>query len=724
MKEEQTDLLAEKARLAETIALVKLQLEKARNRNEEIKADVIASRKEMRENSDHAIGNLWGSEAFEALAELSQFTNELNNKITDSEEMEVKIRRLQNMIAAPYFARIDFKFDDDAMAEQIYIGKTALKDEKGTARYIYDWRSPIAGVFYRFMTGRAFYEAPVGRIAGEVVLKRQYEIKDSALEYFFDTDVQVVDEFLRKALSQNTSPQMKTIVETIQKEQDVVIRDITNDLMMVQGVAGSGKTSIALHRAAYLMYQGLSNNLMAEDILIISPNSLFEQYIANVLPELGEENVNSVILEDLIGLVLKRERLQSRQQFLESVISPSSYAQTIKGSMAFKNSADFIIILKRLINDLLNHQIVFEDIHINGKYLVDKAVLKEKLLSGNQNMPIKTKLKLLEEYILEIIGDENNGRVRKEDRILVNEYMVRCATLDVEAIYRKLFRDKDYFKTITRGIQLPDNIERIITWTNENLSSGRIYYDDAAALMFIAQAIKGVSMYQDIKQVVIDEAQDYYPLHFELFRLIFPKAKFTVLGDVNQTLEKTETMSLYEQVKKILAKKASSLVVMDKSFRCTNEILKFSTSFLDRKVNIESFNRNGQKPELAVLDNNSDFEKAIISKIEESKMAGYSSIGLICKTAANAQKLFNALKSKVDIKLVKGADNDQTQGTFILPVYMAKGLEFDAVLICDVDSYTYVQETDKNLLYIAATRALHRLDLLCIGEPSHFIKNM
>jgi Superfamily I DNA and RNA helicases len=722
MKKEQVELSKEQERLKETIALIERQLEKAKNRNDELKADVIATRKEMRENSEHAIGNLWGSEAFEALAELSQFTNELNDKITDSEEMEAKIVRLQKMIASPYFARIDFKFDDDESNESIYIGRTALKNDTGVDRYIYDWRSPIASVFYRFMMGRAFYEAPVGRIAGEVTLKRQYEIKNSNLEYFFDADVQVVDEFLRKALSQNTSPQMKSIVETIQKEQDVVIRDMDNELMMVQGVAGSGKTSIALHRVAYLMYQGLSENLNAEDILIISPNSIFEQYIANVLPELGEENANSIIWEEIVSQVINKKHIQSRELFLESIIVNDSHSQVIKDSMKFKNSRSFSLILKRVIDDLLKNQIEFEDIYNNGVCIVSCDILKKKLLSGNPDMSIKTKLSVLEEYILELIADIQNGRIRKSERMMVKEYMARCAPLNIKAIYQKLFNNKDYFLAMAGGITLPEDIDKVLKYTAENLVMNRIYYDDAAALTYLAMAINGETTYQDIKQVVIDEAQDYYSLHFEIFKMLFPRAKLTVLGDINQTLEKTERMSMYQQIKEILGKKASNLVVMDKSFRCTSEILKFSSKFLHNQVKIESFNRNGETPTVSVFKEQKDFKKAIIDKIKECQALGYESIGLICKSRNNALVLFDILKEAITIQLVDGTGNEVTQGTFIIPVYMSKGLEFDAVLICDVDDKNYYRKTDKSLLYIATTRALHQLNLFCLDNLSPFLQ--
>lgn len=229
------------------------------------------------------------------------------------------------MIKSPYFARIDFKFDDEEESEKIYIGRSSLRKNSYQEMYVYDWRSPIASIFYRFMKGEAFYDAPCGRVTGELNLKRQYEIKNGTLKYFFDTDVQIVDEFLRQLLSQNTTAKMKAIVETIQQEQDAVIRDMENDLLMVQGVAGSGKTSIALHRAAYLMYQGLQTKLSANNIMIISPNTIFEQYISNVLPELGEDNVISVVFEDILKMLLKGRKIQSKNDFLEKIIAPSQY---------------------------------------------------------------------------------------------------------------------------------------------------------------------------------------------------------------------------------------------------------------------------------------------------------------------------------------------------------------------------------------------------------------
>lgn len=325
MGNNQSEREYEEIRLKQTISLAEEQLKQAKEAAEKKKSQIIEAKKEVRENATHSVTNLYTSDGFEALVELSQYMNPVTDKIVDYEEEEHRILLLENMIKSPYFARIDFKFDDEEECEKIYIGRSSLRKNSYQEMYVYDWRSPIASIFYRFMKGEAFYDAPCGRVTGELKLKRQYEIKNGVLKYFFDTDVQIVDEFLRQLLSQNTTAKMKAIVETIQQEQDAVIRDMENDLLMVQGVAGSGKTSIALHRAAYLMYQGLQTKLSANNIMIISPNTIFEQYISNVLPELGEDNVISVVFEDILKMLLKGRKIQSKNDFLEKIIAPSQY---------------------------------------------------------------------------------------------------------------------------------------------------------------------------------------------------------------------------------------------------------------------------------------------------------------------------------------------------------------------------------------------------------------
>lgn len=720
MGNNQTEKAFEEKRLAQTISLAEEQLKQAKEAADKKKSEIIEAKKDVRENTEHGITSLYTSDGFEALVELSQYINPVTDKIIDYEEEEHKILLLEKMIKSPYFARIDFKFDDEDEFEKIYIGRSSLRKNSYQEMYVYDWRSPIASIFYRFMTGKAFYDAPCGRVTGELNLKRQYEIKNGKLEYFFDSDVQIVDEFLRQLLSQNTTAKMKAIVETIQHEQDVVIRDMENDLLMVQGVAGSGKTSIALHRAAYLMYQGLQTKLSANNIMIISPNSIFEQYISNVLPELGEDNVISSVFEDILSELLNGRKIQSRNDFLENLIVNSKYKEISRNSIEFKTSSFFREILDQFLIDIPRQWIEFEDVYYEGKCVVSGQILKDKIL-GRPETPLGIKLEQLEDYILEQIFGTGKGRGHKEEKNLIKQEIQKFIKIDIVELYKILFSNEAYFYSLLQNSNLSQGIKSIWEYTRENLEADRLYYDDAIAIAYLYLKIYGTNKYKNIKQVVIDEAQDYYPLQYEIFNLLFSNAKFTILGDMKQTLAKKEDISFYEQIQKILNKKKSSLIMLDKSFRCTNEILNFSLKFIEKSSQIKSFNRNGDSPKVYIADNSEIFIDEIVKEINLCQEKGFQSICLICKTEKNSIYLFNKIKHKLDIQLIKNGSVSDLQGVFILPVYMSKGLEFDAVLICDADSQNYHDEDDKNLLYVACTRALHKLSLFCENEVSPLI---
>lgn len=740
----------ENSHLEQTLSIARTQMEALTQSIEQGKEAILAAKKQMQEDTAHSMGNLWSMDNFFQLIELNQYANPLSNKISEYEMEADKILTLQKMLLSPYFARVDFRFEGEDEVERVYIGLSSLMEEESFEMIVYDWRSPIASLFYRFGTGKAFYEAPTGKIAGEVSLKRQYEIKKGKLEYFFDADVQINDEFLRKLLSQNASTKMKTIVETIQRDQDIIIRDMENDVMMVQGVAGSGKTSVALHRVAYLMYQGLSAKLTSNNILILSPNTLFEQYISNVLPELGEKNVSSAVFEDLLRKVLQQDSIQTKNQLLELLLTADDNQGSgiTKAAMDFKGSPQFVEILKRFIRDLPKRWIEFGDIYYDGKLIADRHSLKAKMLGRSKTVHLGFRLKELERFILKIVHDQHKSRLNKlqsfvlkhtahsfeveevarmlsiyESTALLKEIR-RFTELDCLSLYKKLFSSKEYFYSLANGLELPECIEDIILLTRENLQSEQLAYDDALALCFLQLCIRDYADadYEDIKQVVIDEAQDYYPLHFEILNLLFPKARYTVLGDINQTIGKQEDLSLYDQFSRILNKKHSALVTMDKSFRCTSEILEYSAKFLDHGIKINSFSRKGEQPVVYTAPTQAALEELLLQEIHGCEEKGYQSIGLICKSERDASSLYSRLEGRADIQLIQAEGHSDLRGIFAIPIYLSKGLEFDAVLICDADKEHFSTSQDKNLLYIACTRALHRLNLFYTGKISPLLQ--
>ena len=730
----------ENNRLNQTISIAEEQLSSLRKNSEQVREEILEAKKQLREETNHSLSNLWVKDNFYDLIEIGQYAKPISHKISEYEVEAAKIMALEKLLNSPYFARIDFKFQDEDEYENIYIGRSSLIDDDSSEIYVYDWRSPISSIFYRFGIGEAFYEAPSGKITGEVNLKRQYEINKGKLEYFFDADIQIIDEFLRKMLSQNTSSKMKTIVETIQKDQDMIIRNMEMDLMMVQGVAGSGKTSVALHRAAYLMYQGLSDKLSSNNILIISPNTLFEQYISNVLPELGEKNVNSKTFEELIINILNGPKIETRNELLETLLSSND--NLIKCSMEFKCSSEFVEILNRFINDLPRRWIDFKDVYYDGKHISNRQLSKNRILNEKRAITLSSRLKQLETSILEEVHKNHKSRLEKltdfvttykehsfeleetarmlsiyESTRLIKEIR-KFTELNPLELYRKLFTNKSYFYSLSKGMDLPENIEDILDFTFKNLDNDLLSYGDAVALSFLNLKLNTNNGYSEIRQIVIDEAQDYYPIHFEILNLLFPKSRYTILGDINQTIGKQENLSLYERVNKILCKKKSSLITMDKSFRSTSEILEFSKKFLNDDFKINSFSRKGNPPIVHSSSTLTELKDNIINEIKTSRENSYKSIGLICKTEKEASSLYESLKDEIQIKLIKSDSMATLDGTFIIPIYLSKGLEFDSVLILNTDKNTYYSKDDKNLLYIACTRALHRLNLFYTGEMS------
>lgn len=731
MTDQHSERILEETHLREILEEAERQLKQAHEAVERKETELQELKREIRENTEHGAADLSTTDGFEALVELNQSIAPVTNLVADYDETMRKIHRLNNLIKCPYFARIDFCFEGEEIPEQIYIGKTSLTGEKAVEIYVYDWRSPIASVFYRFMTEEAFYDAPAGRITGRVELKRQYEIRDSRLLYFFDTDRSINDEILKQLLSKNTSPKMKTIVETIQKEQDIVIRNLESDLLMIQGVAGSGKTSIALHRAAYLMYQGLQSRLAANNILILSPNSTFEQYISEVLPELGEENAVSMVFEDILRSLLGEKvmwkaapgqeesgngqtgvgRIQTQREFLENAVANGAWGDYMKKSMRYKTSEAFLGLLDRFAEQIPLRQMAFQDVYHEGNRIAEKEELRRRAMQRPET-PLAVRLEQLTARVLEDAFGNRKGAGEEKARVL--EEIQRFTRLNLYELYKSFWSDEANFQGAdSQGVE---ELEEIRSGTLENLEGDCLYFDDAVPVLYLYLKLHGCNDYRNIRQVIIDEAQDYYPLQFEILRILFPNARYTVLGDINQTLSKQEDGSFYEQVRRILKKKKSSLVTLNKSFRCTNEILQFSLQFIREKPQIESFNRSGEAVEVRAFRTRRDYLAGILKEMENCREKGYGTICLLCKTEEGCQRLFRELGSRAELRMAGDDGVEGLKGCFILPSYMAKGLEFDAVLICDGDSDTYQTGDDRKLLYIECTRALHRLSLFCQGE--------
>ena len=728
--------------LKETMAFINEEMEAEENNLLEKKSDLIAARKDMYENTVHI------SSDFESLVDINLYLSQVNNHISNYNSRRIK--KLKKMINSPYFGRFDFIEKGFGIKEKIYIGLYNLMNRSTGQVYVYDWRAPISSIFYRYELGEVMYDTPIGISQGDVSLKRQYQIRDSKLKYFFDCTVRITDDILQEVLSRNTSAKMKNIIETIQKEQDVIIRDRDHELLIVQGVAGSGKTSIALHRIAFLLYEGLNSNLQSNDVIIISPNTVFSRYISSVLPELGEENVRQSIFDDLVLEIFKgRFGEETRDMQLETLINSraNDEGDRRRQSVDFKGSRMFKQILDRLLWYYGHRLIAFEDVYYNGTIIATRQQLKNRFLNNEIGIPMAKQLKKIESTLLEKVHPLQRKRLMRLEKIVAKsdghefqiksfsrllaikqakafqERIQRFTNVDYKQLYELLFNNRALLVKLSHGLTYPDNIEELISTTQHNLQNGQVHYEDYAPLLYLKLKIEGSNLFSEIKHVVIDEAQDYSPLQYEVFKLLYKKATYTVLGDIHQTVEKTIDHSLYDDISEILNKSKTVKLSLDKGYRSTREINTFTQNLLGEgtKQDYHSFERHGEEPLVLRQETFESIDKAIIGDIANYTKQGYESIAVICKTQDDAQKVYSRLKKSVQITLIKPRDGEVIQGTLVIPSYMAKGLEFDVVIVYNVSKENYWSNSDKKLLYIACTRALHRLVIYYKRDKSPLI---
>ena len=715
------DLSQERQYLERVLSQIDSQLTALRAEMEEQGKELGAVQEDFQEEEEQLLLNLWAADDFENLALLSQQMEQLTQQEQSRDLAKKRVDALERLADSPYFARVDLGFEEDEPPESIYIGRATLWDAGKRDILVHDWRSPIASVFYRFERGKAYYDAPAGRVCCELLRKLQYEIRRRQLQYCFEADTAIQDGVLRKMLGQNASPRMRSIVETIQRDQDLAIRDDNHDLLMVQGVAGSGKSAIALHRIAYLMYEGLKSRLTEHNILILSPNTLFEKYIGGVLPELGERNVATATLEQLLESLLGVS-VQARSCRVEALCAASpEERERASQELAFKASPAFQRVLDRFVESLPRRGMDYRELIYAGKTLAAKEEIKDAVLRRERLFPLGVWLSRYERQMWERVRALRPGRLAalrvRAARIGRGEACARAyaiaetaalagqlramTRLDCLGLYRRLISDAAEFGRLAAGISLPQGWERLLSSGTALPDAEALSLADAAAVAYLKLRLFGTSLGRDIRQVVVDEAQDYGPMDYAVLGLMFPKARFTVLGDVNQALELPRSAGFYEDVRAALNRPSAVLMELNKSFRCTREILEFSRHFLSDSA-IESFNRPGEPPRLLP-------DGKIVEEIARCRKAGYKSIALIAKTAAEAAAWSSRLAAETPVSLM-GRDT-YPGDAFVIPLALSKGLEFDAVLVLDCDAAHYGLPGDARLLYVACTRALHHLAL-------------
>lgn len=578
-----------------------------------------------------------------------------------------KLFKIQNK---PYFGMIRFK--DAEEENDIYIGITHVEDKLNY--YVHDWRSPICSMFYDYETGPARYKAPSGIINGEITKKRQYIIENASIKHIFDNDLNISDELLQEVLAEASSDKMKNIVNTIQEEQNKVIRNTEDKNLIVEGIAGSGKTSVALHRIAFLLYR--IPNLTSSNVVVFTPNKIFSEYISNVLPELGEDNTYDMTFNDLLCQNINEYKdIESFTDFISRYYKKKVSNYDI---IKYKQSDDIINDINNYVSEFMSKVKFTSDFEYDDFIYVSEEELNKMLTYKYNKFPLFERIK---EIAKRISFNNYEGNMKNASSIEKKLKEKLNINLDMKYIYNDFLNSK-YFKY------------------NDKVSGNYLYYEDACLFLYLKSLLVGFNTNHIIKQVVIDEAQDYNKLQYLIIKKTFRIANYTILGDTNQTINPYYKYSSLNELSDIFDE--SRYITLTKTYRSTDKIIDYTNKILS--LNLVSAIRRENANDIIFRNNvkKEDFIKDI------NYLKGISkSIAIITKDDSEALKVYDMLKDDMDIFLIDGFSHIK-RDLVVVPSYVAKGLEFDSVIIYnDIDNpYT---EKDKYLYYVACTRAQHNL---------------
>lgn len=751
----------EQRRVDHVLEEINGEIEKLKEETSRRKQEVIHTRKhfwdEVKVNTDSF------DDYLETIIGLRQEAQALSSSQSSHRHASKRLATLERMKRIPYFGRIDFTEDGNESEEKVYIGVSSLTDETGENFLIYDWRAPISSVYYDDQPGPASYDTPGGVIKGELNGKWQYLIREGVLESLFDTSLTIGDEILQQVLGRGKDQKMHSIVATIQQDQNRIIRHDQGRLLIVHGAAGSGKTSAALQRIAYLLYK-YRDRIDADQIVLFSPNSLFSRYVSNVLPELGEENMQQVTFQEYLdhrlGDSFAVEDAYDQLEFVLGGHADSLYPDRLS-AIRYKASADFIQSVLTYRSTLDTDGMTFKDIIFRGEPVVTAEEIRERFYQTSLDLRFSNRLEALQDWIMKKLKEVTRRERRKPwvqdamellseqayhnarthlalrkgyEREAVGDYEVEPDQLarlivqqkmkpvrnvvrefgfiDFVAIYKGLFDTLD--QTHWKGIR---------ALTAKAIDDGHLYHEDATPFLFLKELILGFQINSSVRHLVIDEAQDYSPFQFEFLKRMFPAARMTVLGDFNQAIfSHASGQADFRMLTGLYGEGETDTISLKRSYRSTKPIIEFTRTLIPDGDDIIPFDRSGETPSLEWVSDRAGLHLAVRSKVEHYRDAGHESIAIICKTARESDEAFSALSDFGDVTLLTKGTLEHDQGIVIVPAYLSKGIEFDAVIIYDASEDCYGTEDVRRLFYTACTRAMHELQVYTLGEPSPFMK--
>ncbi|WP_283587703.1 RNA polymerase recycling motor HelD [Limosilactobacillus viscerum] len=683
-----------------------------------------------------------------------QMLDERNNSWQHAADHLATLKRLEKK---PYFARIDFKEKGASEPESVYIGLASFSD-KPDHFLIYDWRAPISSVYYEGKLGKVSYNTPVGPQEVDMTLKRQFQIKDGTIVTIFDTDEQVGDQMLLEALGNHSSTKMKSIVTTIQRTQNEIIRDTKDDLLFVQGAAGSGKTAAVLQRVAWLLYR-YRGNLTSSQVVLFSPNQLFNDYIDQVLPELGEHNMVQMTYFQFANRRVPRLHVQTlAQRFAASQDETSKNAQRLCTSLQYFKATE------RYAQRLGHAHMRFRNIMFNGKVFVSKEKIREIYYSFNNNYNLGNRLDGTKEALIKYLNHRVSSEMRskwveervqslskeeldtlfaneprefesddKEFKFLARKIVMKAFEpikrainhnqwLNINAQYLHLLRVTPKLVNLAEYGLTPDQWTAFVDQTKEELKQRNISAAGITIYLYLYDLITGKHGQRDIRYVFVDEVQDYDPYQLAYLKYRFPRAKFTLLGDLNQAIFTHEnSKSLLRQLSTMFDPDKTRVVQLTKSYRSTKQITDFTKHILLDGEAIEAFDRNGELPQVisaADFDGSADALVSALDKYQDE----HDQVAIIGKTLEDSEQLYRALEQRnIKTTLIRTENQRLVKGTIIVPSFLAKGLEFDAIIVWNANDQQYHGDDERQLLYTICSRAMHALTLTAVGQVTSLL---
>ncbi len=708
--EENKDFLKEKRYLNKVIKRIKQLTKEYEASSAELGRYIREERSRMWEDFKRA------ELSAEQMMDLTQITMTEETDVNMYYDFIFRIENLKKMVSSPYFARLDFKEEGYSDEETIYIGYLSLLD--GSDVLICDWRADICSMYYDSPLGKTFYVSQEGKIDVDLLLRRQFKIIDGKMEYMFDSDIAIEDSILKEELGKTADLKLKTIITTIQKEQNAIIRDISADLLLVQGVAGSGKTSVALHRLAYLLYK-YRKTVTSENIVIFSPNEVFSSYISDVLPNLGEKKVVETDFHSYLKPFLYEKSFGDIVEQNESLMNDPDRMDTIK----LKGSEDFALFLKNYF--IKNSgKIDYKDISVAGRTVMKAEELEYEFTELYKNYTTEVRLNKIANKLIDYVENDNNikkmilASFEREFKLKAlqnaNEYTDDELDLEkkqywMEAVRRLEMELREKLSINAYQMYLDAlkeyNFEEFIK-TAENYEKGKLLFEDMLCIAYLKLLSGQIPVQNKIGYVVVDEAQDYPPILFMILSLLCRNAKFTILGDINQAM--TQHLTSIKDIEHLLEDSVKTKKVFDlnKSYRSTVEINNFLNNFKQTDGQVEFLDRHGDEP---VVKKSENLAKDIADEIESLKNNGFNSNAIICRDMAHVEMLYEELQPLIP-KLVKVDKDTTVRGgqNVLIPIYLTKGLEFDGVIIPDINMFEGHPD-EKGLQYVACSRALHKL---------------